>query len=115
MSRLDALPARDLPGGLTLREATGLRARALGLMGLRALPSGTALHIPRCRSVHTFWMRFELDLVWLGADGRVLRVDTRVPRRRNRACRGAASVVEAAAGEGAGFAAALSGGGRTAG
>jgi len=61
---------------------------------LDALPVRVALHIPRCRSVHTFGMRFALDLIWLGGDGRVLRIDRKVPPRRVRTCVRARSVVE---------------------
>ena len=68
--------------------------RLLGL-ALRRRPPGHALLLPRCRSVHTFGMRFELDLVWLDADGRVLRVDEAVPPCRVRRCRGTAAVLEA--------------------
>ena len=39
------------------------------------LPAGYGLRILKCNSIHTFGMRFALDLVWLGRDGRVLRVD----------------------------------------
>lgn len=60
---------------------------------------GTALHFPRTRSVHTFGMRFALDLVWLDDHGAVLRVDRAVPPRRHRAHRSAAGVIECAAGE----------------
>jgi uncharacterized membrane protein (UPF0127 family) len=98
VTRLDRLPARELPGGARVVEATGPRMRLLGLAGLRAMPARTALHIPRCRSVHTFGMRFALDLVWLDAAGRPVRIDRGVPRRRLRSCRAARSVLEAAAG-----------------
>jgi uncharacterized membrane protein (UPF0127 family) len=74
-------------------EARGLRARLLGLALLRDLPPGHGLLIPRCRSVHTFGMRFPLDLIWIGDDGAVLRVD-RVRPGRIRSCRAAAAVLE---------------------
>jgi uncharacterized membrane protein (UPF0127 family) len=80
-------------------EARGMVVRALGLAWLDALPPGTALHIPRCRSVHTFGMRFPLDLIWLDAAGRPVRVDRAVPPRRVRSCREARSVVETRAGD----------------
>ena len=73
-------------------EATTLRARLRGLAG-RPLPAH-ALHLPRCRSVHTFGMRFPLDLVWLDGAGRTVRVDRAVPPRRVRACWRARSVLE---------------------
>src|SRR3954447_21376247 len=105
--RLTRLRHRALPGGLWVAEATTPRARFLGLAWLDPIPADWALELPRCTSVHTFWMRFDLDLVWLGADGGVVRVDEAVPRRRARGCRGAASVVETRSGHGARLAAAV--------
>ena len=63
------------------------------LVGLAGRRSGHALLIPRCRSVHTFGMRFALDLVWL-RDGRPVRVDLGVKPWRVRSCREADSVLE---------------------
>ena len=97
--RLDALPGRDLDGGLRVAEARTRSARMKGLAKLDELPPQYALHIPKCRSVHTFTMRFPLDLVWLGKDGRPVRVDRDVPPRRLRACFAARSVVECNAGD----------------
>jgi len=96
--RLAALPARDLAGGLRVHDARGMRARGRGLGGLDALPADRALRIPRCRAVHTFTMRFALDLIWLGPDGAVVRVDRAVPPRRHRRCARARAVVETRAG-----------------
>ena len=59
-----------------------------------------ALLLPRCRSVHTFGMRFALDLVWLDRDGGVVAVDERVRPWRVRSRRDAAAVLEVAAGQG---------------
>jgi uncharacterized protein len=96
--RLDDLPGRDLPGGLRLAEARSRAARMKGLAKLDAMPRQLALHIPRCRSVHTFTMRFPLDLIWLGRDGRPVRIDRAVPPNRMKLCLRARSVVEANAG-----------------
>jgi uncharacterized protein len=74
-------------------RACGLR-RLVGLIGRRDWPPGVALEIPRCRSVHTFGMRFALDLVWLDRSGSVVRVDRAVPPWRVRSCRRARSVLE---------------------
>ena len=96
--RLDALPARRLEGGRRVACAARRRERMRGLARLDAMPDDYALLIPRCRSVHTFTMRFPLDLIWLGRDGRVVRIDENVPPRRLRTCVRARSVVEANAG-----------------
>ena len=96
--RLDDLPGRDLPGGLRVAEARTRAARMKGLARLDAMPPQLALHIPRCRSVHTFTMRFPLDLIWLDKDGEVVRIDPAVPPRRLKTCLRARAVVEANAG-----------------
>ncbi|HST40769.1 MAG TPA: DUF192 domain-containing protein [Conexibacter sp.] len=99
-ARLAALPPLQLQPPLTHlhgRRAHTPLARLRGLAGLGA-PHGVALLLPRTRSVHTFGMRFALDLVWLDRDGRVLRVDRAVPPRRLRACRRARAVLETAPG-----------------
>ena len=82
-----------------MAEAATVGARLLGLAFLRELPPAHALLIPRCRSVHTFGMRFALDVVFLDARGRVLRVARGVPPRRVARCPGAYAVLEARAGE----------------
>ena len=96
--RLDGLPGRDLPGGLRVAEAHTRASRMKGLAKLDEMPAATALHIPRCRSVHTFTMRFPLDLIWLDKAGHVVRVDPQVPPRRLKSCFRARSVVEARGG-----------------
>ena len=102
-ARFDDLPTRELHGGLRVAEAATRRSRACGLAGLDALPDDVALLIPRCRSVHTFHMRFPLDLVLLYATGRPVRMDAAVPRRRIRSCLRARSVLECGAGRAVAF------------
>jgi uncharacterized membrane protein (UPF0127 family) len=100
--RLRRLPCLVLRSGAVVLVAAGRQARLLGLAGLRAPPPhDAALLLAPCRSVHTFGMRWPLDLVWLGAGGVVLRIDAGVPPWRVRSCRGACGVVELAAGRGA--------------
>jgi uncharacterized membrane protein (UPF0127 family) len=104
--RLAALPARQLPGGLRIAEAVRWNARRRGLAGLRQIDPAEGLHIHSTRSVHTIGMRFALDIVWLGAQGAVVRVDRSVPPGRIRTCLRARSVVEVAAGRADAFLAA---------
>jgi uncharacterized protein len=93
LRRLASVELAALPG-CDVRRAGDPLARLLGLAWLRALPEGAGLLLPRTRSVHTFGMRFALDLVWLDGGGRVVRVDRDVPARRVRGCRAASAVVE---------------------
>ena len=101
--RLDPLPAIVLEDGLTVHVAAGPFARLRGLAALDDLPGEHGLLLPRTRSVHTFGMRFPLDLVWLAKDGSVLAVEGAVGPRRNAMARSARSVVEVRAGWGPRF------------
>ncbi len=49
-------------------------ARLMGLMGRRTLPEGGALLITPCTSVQTSFMRFAIDVVFLGRDGQVVKI-----------------------------------------
>jgi uncharacterized membrane protein (UPF0127 family) len=74
--------------------ARGLRARLLGLALLRRERAGPGLLIPRCSSVHTWGMRFELDLLFLDAEGCLVRTVTRIGAGRIVSCQEAAGVLE---------------------
>jgi uncharacterized membrane protein (UPF0127 family) len=92
--RLEPLPAIALQGGLTVHVAAGPFARLRGLASLDDLPGEHGLLLPRTRSVHTFGMRFALDLIWLARDGAVVEVEQGVAPRRHAMARSARSVVE---------------------
>jgi hypothetical protein len=68
--------------GREVPVATGARARLLGLAGLGREQAGAGLLLPRCRSVHTFGMRFALDLVFLDREGRPCATRRGLPPRR---------------------------------
>jgi uncharacterized membrane protein (UPF0127 family) len=74
--------------------ARGPRARLLGLALLDRDRAGPGLLIPCCAAVHTFGMRFELDLVFLDRAGREVGRRVGVPPRRFVRRRGAAAVLE---------------------
>jgi uncharacterized protein len=57
-------------------------SRTRGLLGRDALEDGGALIIAPCQGVHTFGMRFSLDLVGVARDGRVVKIRPEVPRGR---------------------------------
>ena|SRR6188768_2483327 len=97
--RLLRLPVATVLGR-EVRVARGRRARLLGLVHLDRGEAGTGLLIPRCSSVHTFGMRFALDLCFLDGSGEVVAVRLAVPSRRFAFCRQASAVLELPAGEG---------------
>jgi uncharacterized protein len=83
--------------------ATGFRSRLRGLAWRDRSQAPPGLLIPRCSSVHTFGMRFDLDVYFLDRSGRVLSLRRGVPPRRVLWCRGASAVLEIPAGEGGEF------------
>lgn len=91
--RLASLPTIVLGGGISVPIAIGFRARLLGLAGLDAEEAGNGLLIPRCRSVHTIGMRFDLDLVFLDRDGIVVAIRRGLPPGRARVAERAAVAV----------------------
>lgn len=59
------------PQALRVKTARGFWGRFRGLMlaaPLSAAPSAQGLLIPRCPSVHGFFMRYALDVVYLSSD-----------------------------------------------
>jgi uncharacterized membrane protein (UPF0127 family) len=92
--RLRRLDSVLLASGLTVHLARSARARLLGLAFMRDFPRDRALLLEGCRSVHTFGMRFAIDVVFLDAVGRPLRVVRGMRPCRVVSCRGAAAVLE---------------------
>jgi uncharacterized membrane protein (UPF0127 family) len=54
--------------------ARGVWSRFWGLMGRRRLPEGHGLLLAPCGSVHTFFMRFPIDVLFLDREARVVKI-----------------------------------------
>jgi len=72
-----------------------------GLLGRSGLGTGEGMLFPRTGSVHTMFMRFPIDVVFLDAELRVLAVREAVPAWRAVKERGAKVTLELGAGEAA--------------
>jgi uncharacterized membrane protein (UPF0127 family) len=73
--------------------------RMKGLLGRDGLEPGQALYISPCTSIHSFFMRFVFDAVFVAHDGRVLHIIHRMKRFRiSRIVPRAAGVIELPAG-----------------
>ena len=85
-------------------RADGIRERAKGLLGTGALPLGRALVLAPARQIHTFGMRYPIDVVFCDREMNVLGVHREVPPNRlTRVHWGARCVIECAAGGAAGI------------
>lgn len=72
--------------------------RRTGLLKHVRLNPGEGLWIVPCESVHTFFMKFPIDLVYVDKRRKVRKVRSRVPAWRLSACLSAHSIVELPAG-----------------
>jgi uncharacterized protein len=91
-----------LPDGAPLcrdcRVAESFVARFRGLMGRAGMEPEEGLVFPTS-SVHTSFMRFPIDVVFLDRDEVVVGIEPSLPPWRTAGRRGAKAVVELAAGE----------------
>ena len=72
--------------------------RNKGLLGRTGLAEGEGLWIVPCESVHTFFMKFPIDLVYLDRKHRIKKVCDSVPAWRLSVCLSAHSILELPAG-----------------
>lgn len=90
---------RNIPLIRDLRIATRFWERGVGLLGRSGLGPEEALWIHRCSSIHTFFMAFAIDCVFVDRQLRVKRVFENVrPWRLIAPVWGASSVIEFPAG-----------------
>jgi uncharacterized membrane protein (UPF0127 family) len=72
--------------------------RRTGLLKHERLEPGEGLWIKPCESVHTFFMKFAIDLVYVDKKHKVRKVRKAVPPWRVSACLTAHSIIELPAG-----------------
>jgi uncharacterized membrane protein (UPF0127 family) len=79
--------------------ADHLVARMRGLLGRSDLPQGEGILLRPAGSIHTFFMRFPIDVVFLNEENEVVKVVHRLAPWRAAGMKGARSVLELSAGE----------------
>lgn len=72
--------------------------RRTGLLKHESLQDGEGLLIVPCEGVHTFGMKFPIDVLYLNKKRVVLKIKPEMPRRRMSFCLSAHSVLELPAG-----------------
>jgi hypothetical protein len=77
-----------------MEVADSAAKRNKGLLGRERLAPGEGLWIRPCEAVHTFWMRFPIDLVYLDRKNRIRKLVSALPPWRLSACLRAHSVLE---------------------
>lgn len=82
----------------TVWHAANPWTRLRGLLGRKSLEPTQGLLIEPCASVHTFWMDYPLDLIFLDRNNRVLDICENVAPWSTRVARGARKTLELVAG-----------------
>ena len=77
-----------------MEVADSAAKRNKGLLGRDGLANGEGLWIRPCEAIHTFWMRFPIDLVYLDRKMHIRKLVSAVPPWRLSACLMAHSVIE---------------------
>lgn len=78
----------------SVRKTETFWERTRGLLGTRALRDGEGLLITPCSAVHTCFMKFSLDLVYLDRGGNVVKLVKKLRPWRMSCCFAAARVLE---------------------
>ena len=92
----NAADGRTIARTVEMAVTRGTRRR--GLLGRTGLAPDHALLIAPCSSIHTWFMRFPIDVIFMARDGRVLKIRRAIPAWRMSASWGAYAVVEMASG-----------------
>ena len=82
----------------SLELAGNSEQRRRGLLGRQSLSDGEGLVIAPSQGIHTFGMRFPIDVIGVARDGRVVKIRGAVPPRRLVFALRAAAMVELPAG-----------------
>lgn len=89
---------RETPLATTIETAFDSASRKRGLLGRDGLAEGAALVIAPCSAVHTFAMRFPIDVIFARRDGRIIKMRQAMPVSRITGAIRAFAVIEMAAG-----------------
>jgi len=90
---------QNRPVAANVRRADTFLSRLIGLLGHASLPADEGLWIEPCDSVHTFFMRFPIDVAFVDREGTVIRCIERLrPWRATKLYTKARACVELASG-----------------
>ncbi|OZM58135.1 hypothetical protein CIB95_00720 [Lottiidibacillus patelloidae] len=82
-----------------LKTAYRFFQRLKGLMFTSELPLGEALHLQPCQSVHTFFMKYDIDVIYLDKDMKIVKITHMMkPSKVGSIVKNANSVIELPAG-----------------
>ena len=96
MPLVNARTDETIASSVTLAVTRSDRRR--GLLGRDGLDPSEAFVLSGCWAIHTMFMRFAIDVVFVDRDGRAMRLVHALPPWRMAAARGAHATIELPAG-----------------
>ena len=78
----------------SVKTADTFALRFLGLMPKKTLQPSEGLLLKNCSRIHTNFMRFTIDVIYLSKDGRVLDTETVKPWRLGKRVDGTENILE---------------------
>jgi uncharacterized membrane protein (UPF0127 family) len=81
-----------------LLPALDSETRRIGLLNHHSLAEGTAMLIAPTNAIHTFFMKFAIDVAFVRRDGHIVKIRPAMPAWRMSAAWGGYAVIEMAAG-----------------
>lgn len=81
-------------GDIDTKIADNFFSRLKGLLGTKELRVGEGLLLMDCNAVHTFWMQYAIDIVFLDADYKVLKIGTNIVPGKAVFCKAAVHTLE---------------------
>lgn len=78
----------------TVKIAKTFMERFMGLMGKTSLPDKEGLFFPKCSSIHCFFMKMPIDVIYLNKECTVLYKETVEPWHIGKFVKHAAHIVE---------------------
>jgi len=76
------------------KEALGFFKRLCGLMFRKTMPPEEALIFYRTPSIHTFFMRFDIDIIFLDENKRIMKIYENLKSNRAICCRNSYCAIE---------------------
>ena len=89
----------DVCPDMVVQKTSTMLERARGLIGRDILPRGSGLWIQPCSSVHTFFMSFAIDVIFLNRQGYIKKIIHELSPNRIALSFGAAVALELRSGE----------------
>ncbi|MFC4402436.1 DUF192 domain-containing protein [Gracilibacillus xinjiangensis] len=63
-----------------VKKAYSFWRRFKGLMGTKSLPENSGLHIKPCTSIHTFNMKYSIDIIYLNKNDEIVGIEEELER-----------------------------------